>query len=124
MTNLSDDGQDKGFVEPDVEQTFALFRQIGFVPPVHDSDGDLPGFEFAGRAEIKLATLRPDEPLGVTSPIPQAAKEFFGKLADFRQEMQVITDPTGTYVFEPGAPPEHIPPPEASAPRKPWWKVW
>jgi|GEM_PF-1848195 len=124
MTHLSDDGDDTGFVEPDVEQTFALFRQIGFVPPLHESDGDLPGYTFAGRAEIKLATLRPDEPLGVTSPIPEEAKDFFAKLADFRQEIQVITDPSGTWVFEPGAAPEHMPPPDTPSPRKPWWKVW
>jgi len=124
MTHLSDDGDDAGFVEPDVEQTLALFRQIGFVPPLHESDGDLPGYTFAGRAEIKLATLRPDEPLGVTSPIPEEAKDFFAKLADFRQEIQVITDPSGTWVFEPGAAPEHMPPPDAPSPRKPWWKVW
>lgn len=124
MTKTSDDGDESGFMEPDVEQTFALFKQIGFVPPVHESDGDLPGYEFAGRAEIKLATLRPDEPLGVTSPMPPEVKAFFAKLAGFRQEIQVITDPTGTYVFEPGGALEHIPHPEDAPPRKPRWKFW
>lgn len=124
MADITNDADASGFAEPDLAQTLALFQQIGFIPPVHASDGDLPGWEFAGRAEIKLATLRPDEPLGVSSPIPPEAKTFFMKLAQFRQEMQVITDPTGTYVFEPGAEPEHIPHPEEAAPRKAWWKFW
>ncbi|CAB3917175.1 hypothetical protein LMG26846_05354 [Achromobacter insuavis] len=124
MAHITNGAEASEFAEPDVERTLAFFKQIGFMPPVHASDGDLPGREFAGRAEIKLATLRPDEPLGVSSPIPPESKTFFMKLAQFRQEMQVITDPTGTYVFEPGAEPEHIPHPEAAAPRKAWWKFW
>lgn len=116
------------FSEPDVEETFALFRRIGFDPPAHASDGGRPGYEFAGRAEIKFAVLRPDEPFGVSSAIPAESRTFFLKLAEHRQAMQVLTDPTGTYVFEPGGKVEHIPhdqePAPEAPPPKPWWKFW
>jgi hypothetical protein len=125
------------FIEIDPERVFALFRTIGFAPPHDPADGDRPGLAFAGRAEIKLATVRPGDPLGVSSAIPAESKEFFRLLAEHSGQLQVITDPTGTYVFERGQAMEHLPHPEpepaaapeparpaTAAPARPWWKLW
>jgi hypothetical protein len=127
------------FTDADPEETFALFERIGFTPPAHADDGALAGSVFAARAEIQMATLKPGQPLGVTGVISDEAKAFFAQLAEHRGGLQVITDASGTYVFEAGQPMEHIPPatsaaastpaqtaaPQtAPAAKKPRWKFW
>ena len=107
------------FTDADPEEVFALFDLIGFTPPAHPDDDFRVGSIFASRAEIQFATIKPGQPLGVTGMISDEAKAFFAQLAEHRGGLQVITDASGTYVFEAGQPMEHIPPaspPAAASP--------
>lgn len=65
-------------------------------------DNGVDGQASASHAEKQLMTSRPRDPIGVSRPMCSNCKAMAQKHADFIKEDYVVTDPDGTYIFEPG----------------------
>lgn len=65
-------------------------------------DNGIPGQASASHAEKQLMTRRPGDPIGVSKPMCNNCKVFAQKQANNLGQDVVVTDPDGTYIFEPG----------------------
>jgi hypothetical protein len=72
--------------------------------------GGFPGEFNASHAEKQLSVVSPNEPIAVSQPMCPDCKAFFAKLAAHRDEVQVVTDTNGTWIFRPDGRVAHVPP--------------
>ena len=71
-------------------------------------DNGIPGQWQAGHAEVQLAALAPNEPMGVSSAVCRECRDFMSALANFRKAVQFIADPEGVWIFHPNGTIEFI----------------
>lgn len=65
-------------------------------------DNGVEGQASASHAEKQLMTSKPKDPIGVSRCMCSNCKSMAQKHANYIKEDYVVTDPDGTYIFEPG----------------------
>ena len=84
------------------KKVLALQSEMGF--PARRAgayDQGVPGQYFASHAERQASILEPDQPIEVSEGMCDDCQEYFQCLANYRGVGQQVTDPNGSYTFEP-----------------------
>lgn len=83
-------------------QAFELADEIGFKFSPHRFDpASSPGTYYASHAEVQLASLAPNQPIGVSNPMCTECQRFFSRLATFTGQIQYVKDPIQLWIFKP-----------------------
>jgi hypothetical protein len=83
-------------------QVLELEEKMGFRFQPHPDDvPEIPGSYYANHAELQLAVLAPDQPLGVSNNICRegSCPLFYRALAKYRNAIQIIADPEKARIF-------------------------
>jgi filamentous hemagglutinin len=92
----------EGFSRVSPQEVLALQSEMGF--PARRAgayDQGVPGQYFASHAERQASILEPDQPIEVSEGMCDDCQEYFQCLANYRGVGQQVTDPNGSYTFEP-----------------------
>lgn len=90
-----------GYVQG-TRQAFELADEIGFKFSPHRFDpASSPGTYYASHAEVQLASLAPNQPIGVSNPMCTECQRFFSRLATFTGQIQYVKDPIQLWIFKP-----------------------
>lgn len=84
------------------DQAMGLARNMGFeFPGVSKYDQGVPGRYHASHVEAQMGALAPGRPMAVSNSMCSTCQDFLSRLAQYRQEIQVVADPYMTRVFYP-----------------------
>jgi hypothetical protein len=90
-----------GFLQG-TDQALQLAKEMGFEFSPHQYDPiSSPGKYYASHAEVQLAALAPNQPIGVSNPVCLECQRFFTQLASFSGETQIVKDPLNLWIFRP-----------------------
>lgn len=79
--------------------TFPSYR---FDPPGQ------PGRYYSSHAEVQMAALHPNEPIGVSNVMCASCRDFFSALAQYRNDVQIVADPRHVHIFYPDGTIQHV----------------
>jgi hypothetical protein len=82
------------------DEVMKLSQDMGYSPKAGGFlDQGTKGKHFSSHAEKQMAALKPGEPIAVSRPMCDDCVPWFQKLAQYRQQSQVVADPKVVRVF-------------------------